>query len=104
MAAQTGKTRQPFNMAVRNAQETKKTPKLKPIVKMVRDDQPVPRPKPPAIGHVVDAQHFNQRWQQQIDASKQPDPFDAIDAKQKKLNAEFAQNAQTKKKRGLEQT
>jgi hypothetical protein len=30
--------------------------------------------------------NFNQRWQQQVDASKQPDPFDV---KQITLNAKF---------------
>lgn len=102
MAVQKGNTRRPFNAAVHNTQSIKKTPR--PVAKMVREDQPVPRPKPPAIGHVVDAQHFNQRWQQQIDTSKPLDPFDAIDAKQKTLNAEFTKNTQTAKKRGLEQT
>ncbi len=93
-------TRQPFTAAANNNQPKKET--LKPVAKMVRDDQPVPRPKPPAIGHVVDAQNFNQRWQQQVDTSKQIDPFDAIDAKQKTLSAEFTQNSQATKKRGLE--
>ena len=102
MAVQKGNTRQPFNAAVHNTQSIKKT--SRPVAKMVREDQPVPRPKPPAIGRVVDAQNFNQRWQQQLDASKQPDPFDVIDAKQKSLNAEFTQNSQSNKKRGLEQT
>ncbi len=96
MAAQKGNTRQPFNKAVHNIQPTKKT--LKPVAKMVREDQPVPRPKPPAMGWVIDAQRFNQRWQQQVNASKQPDPFDVIDAKQKALNAEFAKNSQVKKR------
>ncbi len=101
MASQTGDTRQPFNAAVHDTQPTKIT--FKPVAKMVRDDQPAPRPKPPAIGQVIDAQNFNQRWQQQIDASEQLDPFDAIDEQQKSLQAEFTQNTQPTKKRGLEQ-
>lgn len=96
MASQKTGTRQPFNTAVRNTQPINKP--LNPVAKMVREDQPVPRLKPPAIGRVIDAQNFNQRWQRQINASKQPDPFDVIDAKQKTLNAEFAQNAQVKKR------
>jgi len=100
MASQTGDTRQPFNAAVHDTQTTKETPKS--VAKMVRDDQPVPRPKPPAIGQVIDAQNFNERWQQQVDASKPFDPFDAIDEKQKTLNTEFTQSSQSNKKRGLE--
>ncbi len=101
MASQTGDTRQPFNAAVHDTQPNIKT--LKPVAKMVRDDQPVPRPKPPAIGQVIDAQNFNQRWQQQVDASKSLDPFDAIDAQQKSLQIEFTENTQPTNKRGLEQ-
>jgi len=102
MASQTGDTRQPFNAAVHDNQSTKETPK--PVAKMVRDDQPVPRPKPPPIGQVIDAQNFNQRWQQQVDASKSLDAFDAIDAQQQSLQAEFTQNTQATKKRGQERT
>ena len=97
MASQKTGTRRPFRAAVHNTQSIKETPR--PVVKMVRKDQPVPRPKPPAMGQVIDAQNFNQRWQQQLNASKQSDPFDAIDAKQKTLNAEFTKNTQTSKKR-----
>ncbi len=102
MSSQKGDTRQPFNAAVHNTQSTIKT--LKPVAKMVRDDQPTPRPKPPAMGQVIDAQNFNQRWQQQVDASKPLDPFDAIDAQQRSLQTEFMQNTQYTKKRGLVQT
>lgn len=102
MASHKAGTRRPFSAAVHNTQPIKKT--LRPVTKMVREDQPAPRPKPPTMGQVIDAQNFNQRWQQQLNASKQPDPFDAIDAKQKTLNAEFTKNTQTAKKHGRERS
>ena len=92
MATQKTGSRRSFSAAVHNTQSIKKTPR--PVAKIIREDQPVPRPKPPAMGQVIDAQNFDQRWQHQLNASKQPDPFDVIDAKQKTLNAEFTKNKQ----------
>ena len=46
---------------------------------MVQQEQPAPRPRPPAIGYAVDEQQFRERWQQEMDSVKAVDPFDAID-------------------------
>lgn len=61
--------------------------------RMVRDDQPTPRPSPPSLGGDVDAEHFNRRWQAEVDRAQALDPFDAVDAKAQGLQTAFHQQA-----------
>lgn len=100
MASRKGDTSQPFIEAVHN--NASKTETTNSVPKMLQEEQPMPRPKPPAIGQAVDAQLFNQRWQQERKAAKQLDPFDAIDAEKKALSQAFKDNATAAKGRGQE--
>jgi len=52
------------------------------VPQMIEEEQPVPRPHPPGMGNDVDAQIFDQRWQQELKAHQVPDAFDQIDAQQ----------------------
>ena len=58
-----GETTRRFNRAAQGISAPKKTAISVP--KMIREDQPKPRIKPPRIGASVDAQNFNQHWNEQ---------------------------------------
>ncbi len=63
------------------------------IPNMIRQDQPVPRPRPPGVGQAVDAQAFNERWRGEMETVRPLDPFDQIDANRGALVNQFNQRS-----------
>lgn len=79
--------RSPFNHAVSDEPLQEASSSIVPD--MIREDKSTPRPKPPVMGHQVDRQHFNQRWEKEVQQTKQLDPFDAIDAQKQSRQQQF---------------
>lgn len=63
--------------ALREATHNDPAPKKKTVnlAKMIEDDQPFPRPPPPALGAELDAYDFNQRWLDELAAHQPSGPF-----------------------------
>lgn len=90
MKQETNKAKNAFRKTVHNEPAIKR--KAVVVPKMIKKDQPMPRPMPPMLGAGVDAQGFNQRWHNELMAKRQLNPLSVIDKQPQSLNSQFNQS------------
>lgn len=70
MASEKGSAKQPFNRAVQLQIDEQEKGEAS---KTATQEQPIPRPKPPSIGRIVDETIFRERWHKQMPPEKVQD-------------------------------